>query len=386
MMTGTRRPTLRLSRLALIDFWAFISRCQRASFTSSGTAAADVVGSRAVDRLVAEAADAIEPGVAEPVEEGLEIILALAREADDEGRADGEIGTDVAPAPDALQRLVLVGGPAHRLEHRRRGVLERDVEIGQHLAVGHQRDHRVDVRIGIDVVEPDPDAELAEGLGQIDESRRNVAVAPAARRVFQVEPIGARVLRDDEELLDARRDQPLGLAQNLAGRAADKVAAQLRNDAEAAAIVAAFGDFQIGVVARRQLDALRRHEVHARVVRRRQRLVNGRDDALVLLRPGHGQHLRKAFADQLRLGPHAAGDDDLAVRLERLADGRERFGLGRIEEAAGVDDDRVSARVVLAQDVALGAQLRDDSLRIDERLRAAERDEGDAGRGLGHAA
>ena len=57
----------------------------------------------------------------------------------------------------------------------------------------------------------------------------------------------------------------------------------------------------------------------------------------------------------------------------------ERLVARRIEEAAGVDDDEIGA-VVLARDlVAFGAQPREDALGIDERLRASEADEADAG-------
>ena len=59
---------------------------------------ADGVGGGAFDRLVLEAADARELRLLQPVEQELEILLRLAGEADDEGRADGEIGTDLAPA------------------------------------------------------------------------------------------------------------------------------------------------------------------------------------------------------------------------------------------------------------------------------------------------
>ena len=63
------------------------------------------------------------------------------------------------------------------------------------------------------------------------------------------------------------------------------------------------------------------------------------------------------------------------------ADRGERFRLGAVEEAAGVDDDRVGAGVAARELVALGAQPREDALAVDERLRAAERDEGNARRG-----
>ena len=172
--------------------------------------------------------------------------------------------------------------------------------------------------------------------------------------------------------------QLLGLAQHVGDRPRDEVAAQRRDDAEGAAVVAAFGNLQIGVVARRQLDALRRQQVEIGIMRRRRRLVHRRHDALIGLRSGDGEHVRVLVADHVRLGAEAAGDDDAAVLGQRVADRLQRLVAGRIEEAAGVDDDQVGA-VMLARDlVALGAQPRDDALGIDERLRAAEADETDA--------
>ena len=170
----------------------------------------------------------------------------------------------------------------------------------------------------------------------------------------------------------------LGLAQHVGGRTRDEIAAQRRDDAEGAAVVAAFGDLQIGVVARRELHALRRQQVDIGIVRRRGCLVHRRHDALVGLRSGDGEHVRVLLADDLGLGAEAAGDDDPAVFRQGVADGVERLVAGRIEEAAGVDDDQIGA-VMLARDlVALGAQPRDDALGIDQRLRATEADETDA--------
>ena len=60
--------------------------------------------------------------------------------------------------------------------------------------------------------------------------------------------------------------QFLGLAQHVGCRPRDEVAAQRRDDAEGAAIVAAFRNLQIGVVARRELDALRRQQVDIGIV------------------------------------------------------------------------------------------------------------------------
>ena len=51
------------------------------------------------------------------------------------------------------------------------------------------------------------------------------------------------------------------------------------------------------------------------------------------------------------------------------------FGLGAVEEAAGVDDHRVGAGVAAGKLVALGAEPGQDPLAVDQRLRAAEADE-----------
>ena len=232
------------------------------------------------------------------------------------------------------------------------------------------------MRIGIDVVQPHPDAELAELAREIEELRADLAAAPLAGGVFDIDAVGRGVLRDHQQFLDAGGDQPLGLAQHVGGRPRHQIAAQLRDDAEGAAVVAALGNLQIRVVPRRQLDAFRRHQIEERIVLRRRRAMHGVEHALVLLRAGDRRaRWGMCGGDLLRLGAHAAGDDDLAVFRQRLADGGERFRLGAVEKAAGVDDDEVGAGVLARQLIALGAQARDDALAIDQRLRAAERDE-----------
>ena len=127
---------------------------------------------------------------------------------------------------DALQRLFLRRRTLHALEHVGRGVLERNVEIGQNLAFGHQRNDVVDMRVGVDVMQPHPDAEFAERACEIDELRAHLAAAPRARRVFDVETIGRGVLRDHQQFLHAGGHQFLRLAQHVAGRARHQIAAQ----------------------------------------------------------------------------------------------------------------------------------------------------------------
>jgi hypothetical protein len=62
------------------------------------------------------------------------------------------------------------------------------------------------------------------------------------------------------------------------------------------------------------------------------------------------------------LRAEAAGDDDLAVLRQRLADRVERFLDRGIDEAARVDDDEVGVVVRRGRDIALRTQLRKDAL------------------------
>ena len=218
-------------------------------------------------------------------------------------------------------------------------MLKRNVEIGQDFSLCHQFDHLIDMRIGIDIVQSDPHAEFAKLPREVEKFRPDRTLLKSAFRIFQVDAIGARILRDDEQFLDACRDELFSLAQDIACRAGHEIAAQFWNDAEGAAVVAAFRNFQISIVARRQLDALRRHEIKKRIVRRRRRFMHRLHDGGKILRPADPAKVWELFQNRTGLGAHAAGDDDLAVFGRGSTDRRERFRLGAVEKAAGVDDD-----------------------------------------------
>jgi hypothetical protein len=74
-------------------------------------------------------------------------------------------------------------------------------------------------------------------------------------------------------------------------------------------------------------------------------------------------------SDDFLFDAQAPRDDHLAVLGERLADRLERLLDRGVDEAAGVDDDEVGTGVILGGFVALGAQLREDALGVDQRLR-----------------
>ncbi len=118
-----------------------------------------------------------------------------------------------------------------------------------------------------------------------------------------------------------------------------------------------------------------------RVVQRRQRAMHGIEHALILLWSCDRQHAGIGRLDLLRFGAHAAGDDHLAVLGHGFADRAQRFLLGAVEKAAGVDDDDVGAIVLAGQLIAFRAQPRDDALGIHQRLGASQRNKADFGRG-----
>ncbi len=212
------------------------------------------IGRGPCDRRVGEAPDTVELRFVQERQQLLELGVGLAGEARDERGADRDFGADRAPRPDAGQGVLGVGRPLHELQDARARVLERDVEVGQQLAFGHQRNDVVDVRIRIDVVQPHPHAHFAQRLRELDHLRLHRPALPEPGPVLDVHAVGAGVLRDDQQFPDARLHQVFRFREHLADRARDEVAAHRRNDAERAAMVAAFADLQIRVVRRRQLD------------------------------------------------------------------------------------------------------------------------------------
>ena len=179
---------------------------------------------RALDILVLEAANAVEFGLAQPIQQQREVRLRLAGKTDDEGRAHGEIRTHLTPVRNAPRGLLLMRGAAHGFQHGRARVLKRDVQIGQDLALCHQRNDVVDMRIRVDVVQPHPGTlsatQFAERGREVEEAGGQRRTFPGAGRVFDVEPVSAGVLRDHQQLLDAGFDQPLGLGHHVIGRPA----------------------------------------------------------------------------------------------------------------------------------------------------------------------
>jgi hypothetical protein len=199
--------------------------------------------------------------------------------------------------------------------------------------------------------------------------------------VLDIDPVGRGVLADDQKLACARRDQLFRLAQHSVDPAAGELSAQVRDNAEGAGVIAALGNLEIAVMARRQLDVgvgRLRDQIDKRPLRRRCVLMHRLDHLFVLMRAGDREHLRMRGADRVGLVAHAPRDDDAAILGDCLADRGETFFLGAVEEAASVDQNHVGAGVIGAHRIAVCAQAREDALAVDQRLGTTERDHADA--------
>ena len=252
-------------------------------------------------------------------------------------------------------------------------MLEGDIQIRQDFALGHQRDDFIHMRVRVDIVQAHPGAQLAQLFAQLGHPCAHRAALPEAGAVFDVHAVGAGVLRHHQQLFGAALDQRFGFFQHFMHRPAVQIAAQTGDDAEGAAVITAFRNFQIGIVARGELDASSRHQVHERIVRLGQVLVDVVHHLAGGVWAGHGQHRGVHVGDHLAVVARAqtAGDDHLAVFVQRLADGVQRFGHGRINKATGVDHHQVGAIVAGGDFIAFGAQSGEDVFRVNQRLGTA---------------
>ena len=142
-------------------------------------------------------------------------------------------------------------------------------------------------------------------------------------------------------------------------------------------MVAAFRNLQIGVMFRRQLHSLRRYQIDERLMRFRQMQMHRIHHFAERMRTGHGQHFRvdllhDILARRVLLAAEAASDDDLAVLIQRLADRVERFLDRSVNEPASIHDHEIRTVIRLRRFIALGAQLREDLLGINQRLGATQ--------------
>lgn len=143
-----------------------------------------------------------------------------------------------------------------------------------------------------------------------------------------------------------------------------------------AAVVAAFGNLEIGVVARGQLDAVGRHQAGEGVVGGFFHVfVDVAQHLFIGVGTGDLEHLGVDLADLVLFGTQAAGDDHLAVLGQGFTDGFQGLLHRAVDEAAGVDHHQL--RIVIAGHhvVPFGTQLGQDAFGIDQVFGATQGDE-----------
>ncbi len=332
MMTCWRVPTFFFRRRAEMICWRSMKRFQRSVLSSSGTGLSSRVRRRSGDRLyLKQPARSISASSIQSSNCSNSASVSRGKPTMNVERSvrSGQISRQRAIrfsvfscAAGRFMRASTLGLPCWK------GYRDRAAPC-----VGHQRDDLIDMRVGVDVVQPHPCAEFAEFAGEIEEACINLAVVEFACGVFDIHAVGRRVLRDDQHsLVPAFTSFSASRSTSAMGRG-DEIAAQLRNDAERAAMIAAFGNLQIGVVARRELDALRRQKIEVRVVFAAERHDAASSPLSYCCGSRDRQHTGIGLFDRFGLGAHAPGDDDLAVLSHRIADRGERFILGAVEKS-----------------------------------------------------
>ena len=337
--------------------------------------------------------------LAHKVQQVLKFSLGFTREAGDEGGPHHQLGAGGTPGQQPVQIALTTGRAFHAAQHIGVAVLERHVQVRQHAASGHDGQQLIHMRVGVDVMQPHPGAvgggqlgQLRTQLGHAGLDRSTVKKAGA---VLHIHAVSAGVLADHQQLFDTVLKQCPRLGQHITHGARHQITPHAGDDAKRAAVVAAFTDLEVSVVARRQLDAslttelgtLLRHQINKRVVRLGHMQMHCVHHLLRGMRASDGQHAGVHLPHQVAAltagaGTQAAGDDDLAVGGQRLANGVQAFAHRVIDKTAGVDDHQVSAGKGFAGLVTLSTELGEDQFAVGQRLGAAQADKADFGCGL----
>ena len=199
---------------------------------------------------VAESAHPVERGLFHKAAKLLEFFFGFAGKADDERSPQSNAGNDAAHFLDGAQEQVGAASALHALQDRRRGVLQRHVDVGTNIVVGGDRLQQSSGDfVGISVKEANP-------LQAVDASE---LFQQQSEAVFQSEifAVAGCVLSDERDFAHAGLRQSFGFGDHGFETPRAKLSAKLGNDAEAAGMIAAFGDFDIGGGSRRGQHARR---------------------------------------------------------------------------------------------------------------------------------
>ena len=210
-------------------------------------------------------------------------------------------------------------------------------------------------------MQSNPGIHLSELGRQLLETRLYGFAAEEIELVTRIQTIRTGVLGDDQQFAHTGVHQVLCFGEHLAHRAAHEITTHARDDAEAAAMVAAFGYFQISVMPGGELDtdlrleirglrlnARRWHQVDKGIVPWRQMLVHRAHHFAIGLRTGDGKYARVCLTDQLAIvtPTQTARHDHFAILDKGFADRIQRLFRRRIDKSTGIHDDQFGILII----------------------------------------
>ena len=296
---------------------------------------------------VGEAAQTVKPHRLDEITQFGVLLFRFAGEAGNQGSAQRNTGNRLPQAGNGVLDLSTAAAAVHRLEHRIIAMLNGQVQIRHHLGIAHHGlDKRITDPFGVRIENPNP-ADAVDLLQVVQQLTDGTGFTP-------VLAVGCGVLGYQDQLPHPFTGQPAGFGHTVLQRTAAKRTANHGNGAIVAAVVASLGNFQVGIMLGRGDDprTAQRHiglgavTFHLTGACCTDPSHNGRQR-----RVGTNAHYRVDLGDFLHdlllvTFRQAAGNDHFEIWIllfvlaghENVLDG---FGLGRLNKAAGVDDNHI---------------------------------------------
>src|SRR5581483_6645102 len=171
--------------------------------------------------------------------EFIEILLGLAWKTYDEGGPEGKSRNSAAHLFDGFQKNSGACAPFHPFKHRRRRMLERDIDVGTDFFM---RSHRIQELardlVGIGIEEPHP--------RQIVDLRQSLQQQGKPVFQSQVFAVTGCVLADERDLPYTTRGESHGFGNDRFEMAGAKLPTKLRGDAKTAGMIAPFRNLDVG--------------------------------------------------------------------------------------------------------------------------------------------
>ena len=185
---------------------------------------------------VGKAAEAVKPDGLDEVTQLCVLLLGLTGEARDQRRAQRDAGDGGTQAGDGVLNFLASAAAVHGLEHGIITVLDGQVKIRHDLGVAHHGGDKFvgdAFRIGVQHANPADALDLLQRVQQIADG---TGLAP-------VLAVGGGVLCHNDQLAHTLPRQPAGLGHAVVQLTAAQLAADQRDSAVVAAVVAALGNF-----------------------------------------------------------------------------------------------------------------------------------------------